>query len=287
VTKRGVKDIAASVRARLQTNAKQTGRPFQEVLQYFAMERLLFRLSVSPYVDKLVLKGGLMLTAWRAPSTRPTKDIDFLARIPNDVDSVVAIVKDICGQEVDPDGLVFDIDSVEGRVIKEDADYEGVRITFLGYLQKARVTMQIDMGFGDVVVPGAILTDFEDGFLNGKRYLIMDRDTQFCAEFRSILEDEGVKSVRLPPQSPDLNPHMERFLGSLKSECLSKMIFFGEKMLRTAIGHFVAHYRAERNHQGLDNRWIDPGVEVGKSQGEVQCRERVGGLLRYYHRDAA
>jgi len=131
------------------------------------------------------------------------------------------------------------------------------------------------------------LTDIEDGFLNGKRYLIMDRDTRFCAKFRSILKDQGVKSVRLPPRSPDLNPHLERFHGSLKSECLSKMIFFGEKMLRTAIGHFLEHYHTERNHQGLANQLIDPGVEVGKSQGEVQCRERLGGLLRYYFRDAA
>ena len=158
--KRGVTDIAASVRARLQTSAKQTDRPFQEVLQYFAMERFLFRLSVSPHVDKLVLKGGLMLTAWRAPSTRPTKDIDFLAKMPNSVDSVVAVVKDVCLQDVDPDGLAFDVDSIEGRRIKEDADYEGVRVTFLGYLQKSRVNMQIDLGFGDVVVPGAMMIEY-------------------------------------------------------------------------------------------------------------------------------
>ena len=160
MTKRRVTDIAASVRARLQSNAKETGRPFQEVLQYFAMERFLFRLSVSPHADKLVLKGGLMLTAWRASSTRPTKDIDFLATMANDVESVVGVVKDICAQDVAPDGLVFDVGSVEGRVIKEDADYEGVRVTFLGHLQRARVNMQIDMGFGDVVVPGADVLEY-------------------------------------------------------------------------------------------------------------------------------
>ncbi len=158
MTKRGTKDVAASVRARLQANAKATGRPFQEVLQYFAMERFLFRLSSSPHAKRLVLKGGLMLTAWRAPSTRPTKDIDLLARMPNDVDSVVGVVRDICEQRVEPDGLMFDTNSMEGRVIKEDADYEGVRVNFLGHLQNARVHMQIDMGFGDVVVPEAMLT---------------------------------------------------------------------------------------------------------------------------------
>jgi predicted nucleotidyltransferase component of viral defense system len=160
VTKRGIKDVAASVRARLQANAKETRRPFQEVLQYFAMERFLFRLSVSPHAKRLVLKGGLMLTAWRAPSSRPTKDIDLLARMPNDVDSVVNVVRDVCSEKVEPDGLVFDTNSVVGRVIKEDADYEGVRANFLGYLQNARVNMQIDMGFGDVVVPEAVLLDY-------------------------------------------------------------------------------------------------------------------------------
>lgn len=158
--KRDIKDVAASVRARLQANAKDTGRPFQEVLQYFAMERFLFRLSVSPHVNRLVLKGGLMLTAWRAPSTRPTKDIDLLARMPNDVDTVVDVVRDICTQKAEPDGLAFDTNSIEGRVIKEDADYEGVRANFLGYLQNARVNMQIDMGFGDVVVPEAVSLDY-------------------------------------------------------------------------------------------------------------------------------
>ena len=131
------------------------------------------------------------------------------------------------------------------------------------------------------------LTDFEDGFLNGKRYLLMDRDGKFTPTFKSFLEAEGVNPVVLPPKSPDLNAHLERFFGSLKSECLSRMILFGEKMLRTAVWQFLAHYHAERNHQGLDNQVIDPGNEVACNDGDVQCRERLGGLLRYYYRNAA
>ena len=131
------------------------------------------------------------------------------------------------------------------------------------------------------------LTDFEDGFLNGKRYVLMDRDSKFSPAFRSMLEGEGVNPVVLPPKSPDLNAHLERFFGSLKSECLSRMIFFREKMLRTAIGQFLEHYHVERNHQGLDNQIIDPGDEVGLTDSDVQCRQRLGGLLRYYYRDAA
>ena len=131
------------------------------------------------------------------------------------------------------------------------------------------------------------LTDCEDGFLNGKRFLIMDRDSKFSDTFRRILEDEGIESVRLPPRSPNLNPHIERFMRSIKDESLSRLIFFGENMLRNAVRQFLKHYHAERNHQSLDNRIIQPREEVGRHEGDVQCRERLGGMLRYYYRAAA
>ena len=131
------------------------------------------------------------------------------------------------------------------------------------------------------------VTDAEDGFLKGKRYVLMDRDSKFCEAFRQILETAGMKPVLLPPRSPNLNAHLERFFLSLKSECLERMIFFGERSLRKAIAEFVAHFHTERNHQGLENRIIDPGVEVGRIAGEVQCRERLGGILRYYSCNAA
>ena len=131
------------------------------------------------------------------------------------------------------------------------------------------------------------LTDAEDGFLKGKRYILMDRDTKFCEAFREILETAGTEPVLLPPRSPNLNAHLERFFLSLKSECLDSMIFFGERSLRNAVIEFLLHYHTERNHQGLENKIIDPGEEVGSSTGEVQCRERLGGLLNYYHRQAA
>jgi len=131
------------------------------------------------------------------------------------------------------------------------------------------------------------LTDSFDGFLLGKRYLIIDRDTKFSDAFRKILEDEGVESVRLPPKSPNLNAHLERFMRSVKEEALERMIFFGETMLRNATREYLLHYHEERNHQGLGNRLIDPEEELGQSQGEIQCRERIGGLLRYYYRAAA
>jgi putative transposase len=131
------------------------------------------------------------------------------------------------------------------------------------------------------------LTDPFDGFLIDKRYLIMDRDTKFSDAFRKILENEGVESVRLPPRSPNLTPHIERFMRSIKEESLLKMIFFGEKMLRNGVREYLRHYHGERNHQGLDNKIIQPGDEVGQAGGEIACRKRLGGLLQYYHRKAA
>jgi transposase InsO family protein len=130
------------------------------------------------------------------------------------------------------------------------------------------------------------LTDPFDGFLTGKRYVLMDRDTSFSSAFRSALEEAGVKSVRLPPKSPNLNAHLERFHLSAKSECLSRMIFFGEKMLRHAAREFLDHYHEERNHQSLGNRIIEPGEEVGRAEGDIICDERLGGMLRYYRRAA-
>ena len=130
------------------------------------------------------------------------------------------------------------------------------------------------------------LTDPFDGFLTGKRYILMDRDSNFSSAFRSALEEEGVVPVRLPPRSPDLNPHIERFHLSIKSECLEKMIFFSEKMLRNAVRQYLEHYHTARNHQSLGNRIIEPGEEVGRSEGEIVCDERLGGMLRYYRRAA-
>ena len=97
---------------------------------------------------------------------------------------------------------------------------------------------------------------------------------------------QRAKALKLPPMSPDLNPHAERFVRSIKSECLAKMIFFGERQLRRAVSQFVVHCRGERNHQGLGNDLIEPGESVGKAEGEIRCRQRLGGLLRYYHRAA-
>jgi len=99
------------------------------------------------------------------------------------------------------------------------------------------------------------------------------RDAKFSEAFRVTLEQAGVKAVRLPPRSPNLNPNIERFMRSVKDECLDRMIFFGEKAVQTAVVAFLAHDHAERNHQGLDNRLIEPGEEVGSTAGKGLLRQ--------------
>ncbi len=160
MNKRPLKNVSASVHQQLLNIAKDSVRPFNEVLQYFAMERFLYRLGQSQHTNSLVLKGALLFRVWDVPDSRATRDIDFLAYLDNSPDKMATIVRDICAIEDTDDGLAFDPDTVEAHRIKEGADYEGVRIRFIGRLGNARIHMQVDVGFGDLVHPGAIQAEY-------------------------------------------------------------------------------------------------------------------------------
>jgi transposase InsO family protein len=131
------------------------------------------------------------------------------------------------------------------------------------------------------------LTDAEEGFLKGARYLIHDRDPLFTEAFREVLASTGVGTVKLPARSPDLNAYAERFVRSIKSECLAQIIPLGERHLRTAVQEYTDHYHLERNHQGLENELIEDRRDELNVDGRVECRERLGGILKYYDRRAA
>ena len=134
---------------------------------------------------------------------------------------------------------------------------------------------------------GRNLTDSMDGILNGKRYLIHDRDPLFTGEFLDTIASVGVESVKLPPRSPNLNAYAERFVRSIKESCLDRIIWFGEGSLRKGIDEFVMHYHGERNHQGLGNRLLVPHEGQAGHRGAVLRRERLAGMLNYYYRAAA
>jgi transposase InsO family protein len=132
------------------------------------------------------------------------------------------------------------------------------------------------------------LTMEEWGVLKPGQYLIHDGDKKFCAAFKQMLGDAGVKRVPLPPKSPWLNAFAERWIQSVKKEALSKMILFGERSLRHVLSEYIAHYHMERPHQGKGNVILFPSAQsVPNSDSPIECRERLGGLLKYYYREAA
>lgn len=130
------------------------------------------------------------------------------------------------------------------------------------------------------------LTDFEDGCLRGARFLIHDRDPLFTKDFRRTLKRSGVCPVKLPSRSPNLDAHAERFVRSIKSECLAQIIPLGERHPRRALREYAEHYHRERNHQGIGNRLIDPNPNLACREGAVVRRKRLGGVLSYYERAA-
>jgi predicted nucleotidyltransferase component of viral defense system len=155
-----VKNLPASIRQRLLNQAHNTNRPSNEIIQYYAIERFLYRISRSRYSDKFILKGALMFLVWGASVHRPTRDIDLLGFTTNELDAVAQIIQEVCLKEVEPDGLIFDVHTIQCQRIKEDADYEGVRVKLDGYLGKARIPLQIDIGFADVVSPAPIMVEY-------------------------------------------------------------------------------------------------------------------------------
>jgi hypothetical protein len=146
-------NLPASVRARLKTHADATKQDFNLVLTYFGLERLLYRLSVSPAAGNYLLKGALLFSLWYDQPGRPTRDADLLAFGPDDVETSIRVFRELCAIDA-KDGIYFDPDSVKANEIRKEAGYGGVRVNMTGFLDGARISLQIDIGFGDAVTPG-------------------------------------------------------------------------------------------------------------------------------------
>lgn len=221
MTERLPKNIVASIHQRLLNASRQTGRAFNDLVLYYAIERFLYRLSQSAYRDQVVLKGGLMLNVWQIPVTRVTRDIDLLGRLNNDPQAIADVVRNICCVDVNGDGIIFDPDSVSTNPIAEDADYQGVRAQFHGHLGKMPLAMQIDFGFSDVVTPAPTeiiypaLLDHPSA-----RLLAYNRETAVAEKFQAM--------VKLG----ELNSRMRDFFDVW---ALSQGFAFEEQMLADAI----------------------------------------------------
>jgi predicted nucleotidyltransferase component of viral defense system len=155
-----MKNVVASVLARLRNNSKSSGAPFQQVLQLYAIERFLYRISKSTHAQSVILKGALLLKTIGIPSARPTNDIDMLRKGNADQASLVALVKDCANLEVEADGLTFLADSAVAEEITKDSEYIGTRILMDARMDNVRLKIQIDFGVGDVMVPGPRMIEY-------------------------------------------------------------------------------------------------------------------------------
>ena len=189
------RNVPASVRARLHNRAKSDQRSFDELLAYFANERFLYRLSQSAYAELFILKGASMLRVWQSPTPRPTKDIDLLGRTGNKEPDIVALMRDILSVEVQPDGLTFDPATIKTDPITENAQYEGIRIRFLGTLGKTQHHMQIDIGFGDVVYPEPVVVDFPAMLdFPAPRMLCYSRESTIAEKLQAMVQRDMLNS---------------------------------------------------------------------------------------------
>ena len=160
MSQKNVKNISASIKQKLLNKSKEMARSFSEVLQYYGLERFLYRISASKYQNNFTLKGALLFTAWRQSAIRSTVDIDLLGKVSNNPDDIVKIFQNICNQKTEDDGLRFDDSSIVAEQITLDADYQGVRVLLYGYLDTARIRIQVDIGFSDVITPDSEVLEY-------------------------------------------------------------------------------------------------------------------------------
>jgi predicted nucleotidyltransferase component of viral defense system len=184
-----VKNLVASVHQRLKNVAHETHRPFNEIVQYYALERWLYRLAQSRYHDRVVLKGALMLLVWKTPLTRPTRDIDLLGRINNSAESIAKFVTEVSQTAVEDDGMRFDVSKLTIESVTEDADYVGRRAKFIGWLGKTRLPMQIDIGFSDVITPEPASIDYPTILEQAAPQLAAyNRETAIAEKFHAMVK---------------------------------------------------------------------------------------------------
>ena len=259
-----IKNMSASVHERLLNKAKEDRRSFNELLQYFAMDRFLYRWSKSPHAKRMVLKGALMLRVWEANEFRSTKDIDMLANnTSNDLDTMMQLVKDVTTVDVELDGLTFHPATVIGERITEDADYEGVRIRLKGNLGNAVVNMQIDIGFGDIVYPGPIDVELPAMLEFPKAHLL-------CYSMESAIAEKFQAMVYLG----DVNSRMKDFFDiytlsrqfDFDGVTLAEAIRLTFRNRATEIPSTVDSFRSEFI-QMKENQWKAFRAKLG--QGEM------------------
>lgn len=186
--KKHIANLPASIHAKIKQQADAAGRPFQEMLYYYAIERFLFRLSRSAYCKCFILKGGLAFFGWGIPLRRPTRDIDFQAYVDYSPEGVIRVIEEICSTPVEADGMVYDASSIKAEKIMADAEYEGVRVHLQSYLGRAYVWLQIDISFANVITPKEIAIEYP-ALLQGERFELRgyNQETTIAEKFQAMV----------------------------------------------------------------------------------------------------
>ena len=225
-------NVAASVKQRLLNRAREQKEDFNLLLTKYGLERILYRIGRSQYKESFVLKGALLFELWAEQRYRPTRDADFLSKGENNPARYQQIFEEICELDVEDDGVRFDRRTVKVERIKEDQDYEGLRVTFTGFMESARLPVQIDIGFGDAVTPDPIETDFPTLLQSpAPRLLSYPRETVIAEKFE-VMVKLGIANTRMK-DFHDLNT-------------LSELFHFESETLVTAI-----HNTFERRNTAL------------------------------------
>ncbi|VAX06853.1 FIG00645039: hypothetical protein with HTH-domain [hydrothermal vent metagenome] len=270
---RGTRNIAASVRQKLKNQANKGKRPFAELLQYYAMERFLYRLTQSKHAGLFILKGALMLRVWQSPQFRPTMDIDMLGKTSNEIDSICAQVADIIAIDID-DGLVFDPATIRGERIKEDADYEGVRVRFIGTLENARVNMQIDIGFGDIIYPEPIEAELPTLLDSpAPRLLCYSRESAIAEKFEAMIKLGALNSRMKDFYDIWLLSRQFEFDGAELAEAIRLTLENRETEIPEVITSFTDEFIKAK-----DKQWAAFHKRIGQEHVPADFAEVVAGV---------
>jgi hypothetical protein len=227
-------NVAASIRQQLLNIARERKEDFGLVLTKYGLERVLYRIAKSRHHEVFVLKGALLFELWTEQRYRPTRDADFLAYGENSLERFSGIFREICNLEVEDDGLRFDAATVTAERITEDADYEGIRVKFVGHLENARIPIQIDLGFGDVITPAPIEAAIPSVLdLPGPRLLTYSRESVVAEKFEAMVS-LGLANSRMKDFYDIHSLSREfRFEGALLSEAIKKTFVMRGTELRS------------------------------------------------------
>ncbi len=277
-----VVNMAASVRQRLLNLARERREDFGLVLTKYGLERVLYRIAQSKHRDLFVLKGALLFELWTEQRYRPTRDADFLARGQNSPERFAAIFKEICDAEVEDDGLRFDAGTVTGERIAEDVDYEGVRVKFVGYLENARIPIQIDLGFGDAITPAPVeaelptLLDFP-----AAKLLTYPRESVVAEKFEAIVS-LGMANSRMKDLH-DIRSLLREFVfkGDVLSEAIVKT--FKTRGTKLPTGQVLAFTSEFFDNEDKKKQWAafcnKNRPYIAEMSLETVCREIEGFLM--------